>query len=111
MITPHEPQTLTPSHRRAIASLLDASVQPRRWVLTTALKLFRDDLRHEAMGLWPEHLAQAAGTTVSDAEEALDDLASTNTVIKRSTGLFVSSYGLVKYLDETSCYIEGELPG
>lgn len=105
--------------RKALETLMSKAAPARRMILDTALHLFRDAVRHVSMGLWPEHLAQAVerrtkgkqAVAIAEAVAVLDDLVAVGVVVKRPSGLYISTDWLLKYLDETSFSAEWEATG
>lgn len=112
-----EERVMSPHERAKLEKFLTEAPPSRRMILDTALRVFRDELRHVSMGLWPDHLAQAVGrrtkgkqlVATAESVQALDDLASLGVVVRRPSGLYIATDWLLKYLDETSEYMEGDL--
>lgn len=106
---------LLPLTREAVrtADLARKNASKRtRGIIDVALRQFRDVLRHRSMGLWPDHLANAAqreglgAVAVSEAEAVLDELWALGLAVKRSSGIYISTSWLFEYIDETKMPVE-----
>ncbi|MCB9584569.1 MAG: hypothetical protein H6718_04195 [Polyangiaceae bacterium] len=97
-----------PSQIAAIDRLLKAAGAIRRKVYESAFRMFQGSLRHVSLGLWPEHLAEqfrrdvGLALPLSEATAALDALTTVGALVKRPSGIYISTDWLLRYLDRRS---------
>jgi len=103
-------RAMSEEDRKAFREALSRGSERRRSIVSAAVEVFRDSLRHVAMGMWPEHLAQhvreetggEVSISVSEATATLDELATVHAVVKLRTGIYVSTNWLLELLDTRS---------